>query len=121
MPAVGQRGDRDAADEVRREPAHGAQVPAHEAGDLRPLDLDDDLLAGVQPGRVHLGDGRRGDGRLVDPGEDGLQRRAELLLERAAHGAERLGRHAVTQLRNSDTSSGGKIPSPELMIWPILM
>ena len=58
---VRERGHRDAADEARREPRHRADVFADEAGDLRALHFDDDLLAGAQPRRVHLRDRRRRD------------------------------------------------------------
>ena len=57
-------GDRDAADEVWREPRHDAQVVAHETIDGRPLHLDDDVFAGAQPCRVDLGD-RRGRERCA--------------------------------------------------------
>ena len=40
---IGQRGDRDASDEVRRQPRHHPQVLAHQPGDAGALHLDDHL------------------------------------------------------------------------------
>ena len=94
---VRERGDRDAADEVRREPRHRLDVLAHEPGDLRALHLDDDVLAGAQPRRVHLRDRRRRDRRALERREHVVERAAELELDDAAHVVERLGRHPVAQ------------------------
>ena len=71
---VGQRGDRDAPDEVRGEPRHRPQVLAHERVDGRSLHLHHDGLTRAQRGRVHLGDGRRGERLAVEPLERGLER-----------------------------------------------
>ena len=45
------------------------KVGGHPAPDTRPLDLDDDLLAGMQGGEVHLGDRGRGERFLGETGE----------------------------------------------------
>ncbi len=42
------------------------QVCGDPTADAGPLDLDHDLLAGVQGRVVHLGDGRRGERLLVE-------------------------------------------------------
>ena len=119
---VGQRGDGDAPDEVRRQPRHRPQVVVHEAGDVRSLHLDDDLLAGAQPGRVDLGDRRGGDRRL---GELARTRPRAGRRDRPRRcGARPSNVSAGTWSRqrlNSSTSSGGNRPSPEEMIWPSLM
>ena len=94
---VRERGDRDAADEARREPRHRRDVFADEPRDLRPLHLDDDLFAGAQPRRVHLRDRRGRDRRAVERLEHVVERAAELELDHAAHVVERLGRHPVAQ------------------------
>ena len=92
---VGQRGDGDATHQERGEPGHHPQVVAHQAGDRRALDLDDDPLAGPQSGRVDLRDRGRGQRRAVDPPEDVFERAPEVVLEDLAHHPERLGRHPV--------------------------
>ena len=88
---VGEGGDGDPPDEVRRQPGHRPQVDVHETADVGPLDLDDDILAGAQPGPVDLGDRGRSDGRAVERREHVLQRPAELGLDRSADHIERLG------------------------------
>ena len=94
---VGERGDRDPADEARREPRHRADVFAHEPRDLRALHLHDDLFAGAQPRRVHLRDRRRRDRRAVEALEHVVERAAEVELDDPAHDVERLGRHTVAE------------------------
>ena len=119
---VGQRGDRDASDQLRGQPRHDPQVVADQPGDRRPLDLDHHLLAGAERRRVHLGDRGRGQRRAVDPPEH--------LAERAARGRPRSPRGRPGTARrapgrgsslNSSTSSAGKMPSPDEMICPSLM
>ena len=80
---VGQGGDRDAADEVRRQPRHRPQVVVHEAGDVGALHLDDDVLARAQARGVHLGDRRRGERRHVERGEHVVERSSEVGLDGA--------------------------------------
>lgn len=63
--------------------------------DLRALHLDDHVLAGVQGGPVDLRDRRRRHRRLLEGGEDGLDRLAQVLLHDPAHRGERLGGHPV--------------------------
>ena len=94
---VGERGHRDATDEMRREPRHRLDVLAHEPRDLRALHLDDDVFAGAQPCRVHLRDRRRRDRRALERREHVVEGAAELELDDAAHVVERLGRHAVAE------------------------
>ena len=119
---VGQRGDGDAADEVRCQPGHGPQVLAHESGHLGALDLDDDRLAGPQRGGMDLGDRGRGEGSAVEPGEGGFERGAQVGLHDLAHdGRSVSGVTWSRQSLNSSTSSAGNRPSPEEMIWPSLM
>ena len=77
---VGQRGDRDAPDEVRGEPRHRPQVLADEGVDGGPLHLHDDGLAAAESGGVHLGDRGGGERLAVEPLEGGLEGGAELAL-----------------------------------------
>src|SRR5581483_2861019 len=60
-----------------------------------PLDLDDDVLAGPQGGRVDLRDRRRRDRGLVEAREDFVEGSPEVLLDDAPHDVERLGAHLV--------------------------
>ena len=94
---VGQGGHRDPAHQLRGDPRHGGDVQPHQAGHGAALHLDHDPLAGPQGGRVDLGDGGRGDGYAVEGREHLGQRSAQVLLDRATHGGERLGRHPVPQ------------------------
>ena len=57
---VGERGNRDPPDEERGKEAHGGEVSSDELGDVGPLDLDNDALAGQEAGAMDLGD--RGGG-----------------------------------------------------------
>ena len=57
------------------------QVRGDAAADARALDLDDDVLAGVQGGEVHLGDGGRGERLLVEVLEQLRRIGAEFLFE----------------------------------------
>ena len=52
-----------------REALEDLQVGSDPAADARPLDLDDDVLAGLQGGVVHLGDGCRRERLLFEGGE----------------------------------------------------
>ena len=73
------------------------QVGGHPAADARPLDLDHDLLAGVQGRVVHLGDRRRRERLLVEGGEQLRRLVAELLVEQLVHLVGVGGRHPVEQ------------------------
>ena len=96
---VRQRGDRDAADQVRRQPSHDAQVLAHEQGDAGSLDFHDHLLARSQCGRVHLSDGRRRQGRGIEPREHVVETAAQVGLNHGTNIVEGLGRYLIaTQL-----------------------
>ena len=95
---VGERGDGDAADEVRGEPRHHPQVLADQARHRGALHLDHDVLAGVQRGGVDLGDRGGRERRLVEPREHVLEAGAEVLLDGEAHFVERLGGHLVAAL-----------------------
>ena len=119
---VGQRGDGDAPDEVRRQPGHRPQVVVHEAGDVGALHLDDDVLAGAQAGGVDLGDRGGGERRLTsneaNTSSSGRPRSASTVARTSSNGsAGTWSRHRL----NSSTSSGGNRPSPDEMIWPSLM
>ena len=94
---VGERGDRDAADQARREPREGGDVVAEELRDPRSLHLDHDLFAGAEAGGVHLGDRGGGDGLLVERLEQLLEGAAEVDLDHGPHVGERLGRHLVAE------------------------
>ena len=73
------------------------QVGGDAAADAGPLDLDDDLFAGVQGGVVHLGDRRRCERLLVERLEQVLGVVAEFLDEQLVHLVGVGGRHAVEQ------------------------
>ena len=92
---VGQRGDRDAADEVRRQPRHDGEVLAHPRRDRRALHLHHDRRPVAQRGGVHLGDGGRGQRGVLDGGEHRLERPAQLLGEHPLDDRPRLGRDLV--------------------------
>ena len=114
---VGERGDRDPADEAGREPRHRTDVFAHEARDLRPLHLHDHFFAGAQPRRVHLRDRRRRDRHAVEALEHVVEGTAEIELHDAAHDVERFGGHAVAELLElASRAPAGKRPSPPEMI-----
>ena len=87
---VGERGDRDAPDEMRREPRHRLDVLAYEPADLRPLHLDNHVFAGPQARRVHLRDRRGRDRRAVERLEHVVERTPEIDLDDSAHVVERL-------------------------------
>ena len=95
---VRERRDRDAPDEMRREPRHRFDVFAYEARDLRALHLDDDVFAGPQAWP-------RAPARSTPPRsacdrttrEHVVERASEVELDDPAHRVERLGRHPVAQ------------------------
>ncbi len=115
---VGERGDRDAADQMRREPRHRGEVLPHERRDLRPLHLHDHLLAGAQRGGVHLRDRRRGERHAFERREDLLEGASELVLDDLAHGVEGLRRYSVATelelahelLREEPLAGGDDLP-----------
>ena len=76
---------------------HQLEVRLDLAGRLRPLHLDDDLVARRQRRAVHLADRRGGDRHLVEREERLLERQAHLLLDHPPHVGERDRRHVVLQ------------------------
>ena len=64
---------------------------------VRPLHLDDDLIAVRQHRAVHLADRRRRDRRLAELEERLLERQSQLLLDHLAHLRERERRHVVLE------------------------
>jgi hypothetical protein len=62
------------------------------------LHLDDDLFAGAEPGRVDLRDRRRRQRFLGEFREEGLEGRAEVVLDDLPDVGEGLGRHLVAEL-----------------------
>ena len=115
---IGQRGDGDPADELRREPRERGDVVAEELRDPRSLHLDHDLLAGDKTGSMDLRDRRGRDRRFVEPLEEVAQRGPEVDLDDGAHIGERLRRHLVAQELELVDQLVGKQPSPPEMIWP---
>ena len=84
------------------------QVGGDPAADTRPLDLHDDVLAAVQGGEMHLGDGRRGERPLLEVLEQLGGLGTEFLGEQLVHfggvsrwhGVEQaaeLARHGLTE------------------------
>ena len=96
------------------------QVGGDPAADARPLDLDDDLLAGVQRRVVHLRDGRRRERLFVELGEQFGRLAAELLGEELVHLFGVGGRHPVEQAaefagqRFAECAGAGRDDLPEL-------
>ena len=74
----------DPADEEGGDPAHGGQIRPHGRGDRGTLHFHHHLLAGVEGGGVHLGDGRGGERLPVELREDVLERTAQVLLHHLA-------------------------------------
>ena len=109
---IRQRRHGDPPDEPRRDPRHRRQIPAHEARDLRPLHLDDDILAGREARGVHLRNRRGRERRSIEAGEHGLERLAQILFDDAADDVERLGRHAVAKLLELPDELAGKQAPP---------
>ena len=75
------------------------QVGVDQLLDVRVLHLDGDDASVVQHRLVHLGQRRGGDWLRLEALEHGLERLAQLALDHAADGLERLGRQLVLQLR----------------------
>ena len=75
------------------------EVAAHETLDLGILHLHRHALAALQARFVHLGERGRCDRLALDRREDVLEGAVELALERLLHHGERLGGHAILQLR----------------------
>ncbi len=75
------------------------EVALHRRLDARALDLDDDGLAGAQPGAVGLADRRGGERLPVELGEHRVEVVAELGGEHSGDALARLGRHPVLQRR----------------------
>ena len=67
-------------------------------GDAGVLDFDDDLLAREEPGQVDLGDGGRGQRRILELREQAAQRFAELGFDRGPDRVGRIGRGAGLQV-----------------------
>ena len=97
------------------------QVGGDAAADAGPLDLDDDLLAGVQRRVVHLGDRRRGERLLVEAdlnrfaGSSPRSSLNSLCTASASAGGTRSSR-----LRNSRLIGSPNAPGLDAMIWPNL-
>jgi len=75
-----------------------AQIFADGLGDPRTLDLDRHVLAGDQPGPVHLGNGGSGDRNFLKGGKDLLQRLLELLFDDDLRLGKGKGRNIVLEL-----------------------
>ena len=95
---VGQRRDRDTADQERRQPGHDLEVLVDGGSDPGALHLDDHLGAVEQGGPVDLSDGCGGERHRVDRREDRVEPAAEVVLDDRAHGVERLGGYLVSAL-----------------------
>ncbi len=76
---VGQRGDRDPADQVGGQPGHDGEVLVDPRRHRRALDLDHHRGAVAQGGRVDLGDGGGGERGGLDRGEGRGEGAAQLL------------------------------------------
>ena len=112
---VGQRGYRDAADQVGRDPAHGGQMSLR----TRPATVGRCTFTTTSSpvrsgGGVDLGDRRRGQGRGLEaartPRSRGRPRSASTTSRTASKVS---GGTWSRRSRNSPTSSGGKTPSPD--------
>ncbi len=90
---------RQPLEHPRPEREHRA-VEDHLAADVRPPDLDRDVVARRAENRaMDLSDRARGHRRLVEVFVDLFERPAELLLDRASHEVERERRHLVLHRR----------------------
>ena len=74
-----------------------ARSSPHPGGDPGPLDLHDDVLAGVQPRPVHLGDRGRGDGLGANSVNSSSSVHPRSASTTRRHGGERLGGDPVAQ------------------------
>ena len=74
------------------------EIRAHDVLDVRVLHLHGHPRAVVQARAVHLGERGRGERRLLELGEDGVEGLAELALDRRADHLEGLRRHRVVAL-----------------------
>ena len=97
------------------QPAQDGQVAVDRLGDLRALDLDDDLLPARQDGQVGLGDGASRDRDPVELGEGLGHRPPDLLLHQRPHrpGVRRRDVFLQTgelagQARGDDIGPGGQ-------------
>ena len=88
---IGQRGDREAAHQMRGQPRHDGQVAPDEPSDGRTLHLDHDLGPIDQRRGVHLGDGRGGQGFTDRSWRTTLRRSIQLFLDYLVDDGPRLG------------------------------
>ena len=96
---------RPALREVREE-CERSEIALHDRLDARPLHLDHDLLAGVQPRAVGLAHGRRGQRLPVELREHGLDLAADLGLDGRLDQLDGLGGHPILQLGELRTDLG---------------
>ena len=92
---VGQRGDRNAADQVGGQPRHDGEVLMDPAGHRGPLDLYHHFGSVEQLCPVDLGDRRRRQGVMVDGGEHLTGGAAELLGDHLFNDGPGFGRHLI--------------------------
>ncbi len=103
------------------EPLQDLQVGGHPAPDARSLNLDDDLLAGVQGGVMHLGDRRRGERLFLELGEQARTGSSpSSSLSSLCTSSVSAGGTRSSRLRNSRDSDSPNAPGLEAMIWPNL-
>ena len=95
---VGQRRDRNASNEMRRDPRHRPDVLAHRLGDPRPLHLDHNVLTRAQRRGVHLRDRGGRQTLAVEGSEHAVERAAQVLFDRLADHVERLRLDLIAQL-----------------------
>ena len=90
--------------------------------DARVLHLDDDPLARLQPGAMHLADRGRGDRHEVELGEQLVERLAQLGLDDLADRLRRIG--GRRRLAAASARRPGRVPTTSgrvLRSWPSLM
>ena len=118
---VGERGDGDAADEARREPRHGPEIELHEARPAgrctftttsSPVRSVAACTCAIDAAAIGSRSKREKTDSIVTPRSDSTTRRTCSNVSGGTRSRSSL---------NSATSSGGNRPSPDEMIWPILM
>ena len=118
---VGERGDRETADQAGGEPGHGPMSWRTAARTAGAAPSRRRLRRVQQRGRVDLRDRGGRQRLLVERGEHLLERRPRSSSTTRRTSANDSGGTWSRQALNSSTSSSGKSPSPPEMIWPSLM
>ena len=119
---VRERGDRDPADEPRREPRHRRMSSRTRRATCGRCTFTTTSSPVRSRAACTCAIDAAAIGVAVEALEHVVERAAEVELHDPAHDVERLGRHPVAeQLELRRPAPSGKRPSPPEMIWPSLM